>query len=188
MSSTNNSASLDERNRDMWQSAIEGWVLEERNKKVLYIAPSAASSGPGNPRSWPFPETRGMFALTGYNPGGLDAPMEDNQRANARLKTKIATWKEPSRYWPAFGFHLQEQWREDGFVLTFENADRGRDVILELGREFGQAAVYEYKVQNGCLWRRVVWCSGDKKMEDFVMLEEVHPPMNDLSRPPSAVG
>ena len=68
----------------------------------------------------------------------------------------------PAARWHSFGFNAAEGWREAGFSLAFAAADaeRGRAATLGLARKYEQAAIYEYGVREGKLYRTVVWCDG----------------------------
>ena len=150
---------------------------------VLYMAPTTAAAA----RRWPPPFENGpVFSLTAHNPMGRDAPAAQNDAANRRLHAELWALDSPApaARWHSFGFNAAEGWREAGFSLAFAAADaeRGRAATLGLARKYEQAAIYEYGVRDGKLYRTVVWCDG-RPPDAPEAMEVVPPPDTPLARP-----
>ena len=64
----------------------------------------------------------------------------------------------------SFGYNEREGWREDGFVVSFDEEDRdaARDAVIRLAREFSQGGIFEYRSDRGVLFRRTVFCGGEE--------------------------
>lgn len=95
----------------------------------------------------------------------------------------------PAAAWHSFGFNAKENWREDGFSVSYrlEDAKRGgREAVLSLARKYDQAAIYEYQCVDGRLERAVVWCdpaqhaARGKEIERMEVLLEA--PNSELSK------
>lgn len=163
----------DEALGSLWAAAIDGmiavpgaqdWSSAER---VLYLAPES-TAGSHSPAAWPDIFVKGtVFSLTASNPMGKDAPAAANRKANGKLEEDIKSMFEgqsaitPRAWWRSFGFNVQEGWREDGFSITFSNNERkiGRTMVLRLAQKYDQAAIYEFRFEDGTLVREVVWVS-----------------------------
>ena len=175
----------------LWGEALDGMIrvpgaegLAAPNS-VLYMAPTTAAAAAT--RRWPPPFENGpVFSLTAHNPMGRDAPAAQNDAANRRLHAEL--WAldapAPAARWHSFGFNAAEGWREAGFSLAFAAADaeRGRAATLGLARKYEQAAIYEYGVRDGKLYRTVVWCDG-RPPDAPEAMEVVPPPDTPLARP-----
>ena len=72
--------------------------------------------------------------------------MATNRLANAALRDDLAALDTPPprAVWNSFGF--AHDWREDGFVVAFHEADaaEARAAIVRLAVKYDQGAVYEY--------------------------------------------
>mmetsp|Transcript_10154 Transcript_10154/g.11622 ORF Transcript_10154/g.11622 Transcript_10154/m.11622 type:complete len:285 (+) Transcript_10154:61-915(+) len=195
---------------DLWSSSIEGMYIPYHDG-ILYMAPVQAGRTDIKTSSsvWPkpFQNGRSVFSLTGHNPMGKDQSKALNNDANNKLHNRIQTHlfrdKEvdggediikPNSFWRSFGFNVKERWREDGFTVSYDSqyADEGRELILQLAREFQQAAIYEYGMkehndfgenQRDILWRKVVWCDSNKLSgnEEQFEMETVVPPESEFS-------
>ena len=175
---------------ELWGTAFDGMVRVPGAEgvaapnSVLYMAPTTAAAA--DARRWPPPfENGAVFSLTAYNPMGRDAPEAQNVAANRRLHAELGDLSPaPAARWHSFGFNAKEGWREDGFSVAFAAADaeRGRAAVLALARKYEQAAIYEYGVRDGRLYRTVVWCDGRPNDAPEAM-EVVPPPETPLARP-----
>lgn len=131
---------------------------------VLYLVPSQGAASPGSATgtAWPPCFRDGIvLSLTGFNPRGKDAPEDANLAANVELHLELKQLQPPpTALWRSFEFHPVEGWREEGFSVAYadENADAGRRRILQLARQYEQAAIYSYRVNGGALVRTVEWC------------------------------
>ena len=76
--------------------------------------------------------------VSAWNPGSKEAPLEENQAANARLEAALA--EAGAVFGPAWGASLpgiEPPWREDGFAVRGLSRERA----AQLGLEWGQQAV-----------------------------------------------
>lgn len=158
----------------LWGAALDGHMLSysindhlppPANTHVTYLAPNNPFDGRSSECPQPF-VNRVVFSLTAWNPLGQQAPLEANQQANLKLMRDLRhIHPVPAATWHSFGFHVVENWREDGFSLayTHDGAESGgREAVLSLARKYNQAAVYEYQCVNGRLERAVLWCDPAK--------------------------
>ena len=129
-----------------------------------------------------------VFSLTASNPMGVDVPAAQNRAANARLQSDIEALKvKPRAWWHSFGFNVQEGWREDGFSIAFAPDERvyARMAVLRLAIKHRQAAVYYYRVEDGQLFREVIWLNPTKQEEHGgtreVMAVLAEPPRSELA-------
>ena len=103
-----------------------------------------------------------------------DAPYATNEAQNEYLARDLTKLRpEPRAVWQAFGFHVNEGWRENGFSVAFANEERvfGRKSILKLARKYRQAAIYVYHFEpapegagrdnNGYIVRELLWVGED---------------------------
>ena len=96
---------------------------------------------------------------------GETASAEYNQAANKSLEEDIQEMKiVPRAWWHSYGFNINEGWREDGFSLAFDPAERqyARQAVLKLAKKYKQAAVYVYTFKDGTVVREVLWVSASK--------------------------
>lgn len=183
---------------NLWGAALDGMInVPTYLKPVLYLAPAesirAESLEKLQPWPAPFLEGRRVYSLTAHNPMGVTVSEKENKAANAILAKKIVdgAFGEPKPFaqWMSFGFHVVENWREDGFTLSFNATDseQGKQKVLTLAHEFKQAAIYEYVVDKEAnLLRRVVWCDPEKQHEmgdeETVMLAVMEVPDSELAK------
>eukprot|EP00315_Gephyrocapsa_oceanica_P055948 CAMPEP_0185489198 /NCGR_PEP_ID=MMETSP1366-20130426/12971_1 /TAXON_ID=38817 /ORGANISM="Gephyrocapsa oceanica, Strain RCC1303" /LENGTH=214 /DNA_ID=CAMNT_0028097757 /DNA_START=1 /DNA_END=645 /DNA_ORIENTATION=- len=88
-----------------------------------------------------------IFALTAFDPPGVERTLEENTAANGDLHRGILELAPPPRHvWPTWGYNLDEGWREDGFSLAYplSQTDEGRTAVVALACRFGQGAIFEY--------------------------------------------
>lgn len=88
------------------------------------------------------------FALTAFNPPGITRNREDNLKKNLELFNEIKLLnKRPTQIYPSFGINIKENWREDGFLLMFNEDERNlaREEVLKLASKFDQGGIFEYK-------------------------------------------
>ena len=142
----------------LWADAYDAWldVPGEPHPSVVYARPVVPDrrvdeprDGPTREDAKPFPAvvtSSRSFALTGFNPMGTKTAMAKNRLANAALRDDLDALRapRPRAVWASFGF--ARDWREDGFVVAFDEADaaEGRAAIVELAVKYDQGAVYEY--------------------------------------------
>ena len=143
----------------LWADAYDAWldVPGEPTPSVVYARPAVpnprredASDHPARvTANTAFPAivtTSRSFALTGFNPMGTKTAMAKNRMANEALREDLASLERPRprAVWASFGF--ARDWREDGFVVAFHEADaaEARAAIVELAVKYDQGAVYEY--------------------------------------------
>jgi len=124
------------------------------------MAPSAALGPSAVPKisesapptsSLPFPpyiHEVVLFALTAFDPPGIQRSLEENTRANGQLYERLAMMDSPSplHIFRSFGFSLSEGWREDGFVLAFSPQDTAgaRQAVVKVAEDFEQGAIFAY--------------------------------------------
>ena len=165
----------------LWADAYDAWldVPGEPRPSVVYARPAVpdprrkkndASDDPARvTANTAFPAivtTSRLFALTGFNPMGTKTAMAKNRMANEALREDLASLERPKprAVWASFGF--AHDWREDGFVVAFHEADdvaEARAAIVELAVKYDQGAVYAVPeqvvmpaaVENGIRRRRV---------------------------------
>ena len=170
-------AATDKELNDMWAAAVDGWINVPgcesltTDEGVLYMAPKADAAARPIPR---LVAKSTIFSLTAWNPMGKDAPYATNEAQNEYLARDLTKLRpEPRAVWQAFGFHVNEGWRENGFSVAFANEERvfGRKSILKLARKYRQAAIYVYHFEpapegagrdnNGYIVRELLWVGED---------------------------
>ena len=109
----------------MWAAAVDGWINVPgcesltTDEGVLYMAPKADAAARPIPR---LVAKSTIFSLTAWNPMGKDAPYATNEAQNEYLARDLTKLRpEPRAVWQAFGFHVNEGWRENGFSVAFAN-------------------------------------------------------------------
>jgi hypothetical protein len=123
---------------DLWTGAQEVMLVRGDGNDVgttVVLQPGCIAEG-----ALPLPphfKGRSIYALTAFDPPGVERSLEANTEANVRLGERIrdpSTWfgskRQPSAVWPSYGFSLAEGWREDGYSLVFdltEDADAEYD-------------------------------------------------------------
>jgi len=99
-----------------------------------------------------------VFALTAFDPPGVSRTLSENTEANGLLWQRLAgVSPRPQFVWRAFGVHVAEGWREDGFCVAYDAVSDGavqrvaaaREVIVGIARQFGQGAIFEYEPSCG---------------------------------------
>lgn len=160
--------------------------------QVFYLAP-APEQPPGFPagRKWPQVfETGVVYCLTAWNPMGIDAAPERNERANKLLYVDLGNLREPRprALWHGFGFTGAGTWREEGFWVAYKFKDEkaGEAQILGLASKYQQAAIYVHRATSGRLARRVLWTGLDPEGEgeqsrEIVYMRQVPPPRGPQS-------
>lgn len=89
-----------------------------------------------------------VWLVTGWNPGGTETEAAANEAANLELRQALAA--AGISFHEAVGADVGSSWREPGYCLWGIE----RDVAVELGRRFGQLAVYEIDASGVS----AVWC------------------------------
>lgn len=93
---------------------------------------------------------RRLAIVTAYNPGYERPDDAANRAANERLRAEIErrgwAWCEATGYSP------ERDHREPSFAI-FDVSD---DEAVEIGRQFGQAAIFAWDGRRG----RIAWCTG----------------------------
>jgi acetyl esterase/lipase len=96
-----------------------------------------------------------VHLVTAYNPGGHDRPEVENAAANAELEAELSA--RSLRWLRAVGRDESSSWVEPGCcVLGLD-----REQAAELGRRYGQLAVYEISPEAVS----VVWCDSVRTIE-----------------------
>lgn len=142
----------------LWVGGIET-MLDVPGAGTLSLAPckTAAESRASFPAVPPtaIPVHGAAFAVTAFDPPGVERTRDENARENGKLWTMLRQ-AGAARAWRAFGVDVDEGWREDGFVLAFSDADEGRRRITAAAAAFEQGAIYEYTINRGAMARRTL--------------------------------
>ena len=101
------------------------------------------------------PADGAAFAVTAFDPPGVERTRDENARENGKLWAMLKTAGADAA-WRAYGVDVTEGWREDGFVLAFADAAAGRRRVAAAARAFDQGAIYEYTVSRGAVARRTL--------------------------------
>merc|ERR1719483_1776977 len=141
----------------VWSEGIEGMILHSGQ---IYLSPI----DPGSQKKQIPSElqSHSFFSITGWNPMGKDAPNEVNQAQNKKLYSAIQSSPGVVHIFPAFGFHEQEKWRENGFAVGFQKSDMalGLDTVTNLAKEYQQKGIYEWRFESNRL-ERLMWTQND---------------------------
>jgi len=95
-----------------------------------------------------------VFALTAFDPPGVSRTLDENAEENKKLWDDLRKSEGLSTHlakvWKAFGVHVQEEWREDGFCLAVKADDEAavneaRSAIVDVARKYKQGAIFEYR-------------------------------------------
>ncbi|KAJ8599471.1 hypothetical protein CTAYLR_008047 [Chrysophaeum taylorii] len=126
---------------ELWKGATETMMMPSETVVLAPCASDEESRASFLPQG---PPCELCFALTAFDPPGVERSREENARENEKM------WKElrglePKARWVGYGCDLDEGWREDGFFLEFDPADAeaARARILEVARAFDQGAIYD---------------------------------------------
>jgi Protein of unknown function (DUF3293) len=151
--------------QDLWATSFDAWInVPHHDEPIVYLRPASQEPPPdkdNNSNHYHHPTSSchrlpaivqqvSMFAITGYNPMGEDRPIGINRVANEQLRHDLEQLSNPRPHyiWPAFGF--AEHWREDGFVVAYDPADRsaGEAAIVALAIEYQQGAIFGFDAIN----------------------------------------
>jgi len=168
----------------LWAQAMDGMCdvpgcdAISSPEGVMYLTPAAEAPAPVE---WPRCIAKSViYSLTAWNPNGKAASDAFNQAASKRLARDIAAERlRPRAMWRSFGFSVGEGWREEGFSLAYDSAERfyGKKNVQKLAEQYKQAAYYAYHCKDGVLYREVVWCDPARQeanKEPAVPMELVH--------------
>ena len=147
--------------KELWADAYDAWRnVPGHPEKTVYLMPEPSNKALlANKEIPPLPEAvRGavLFGLTSWNPGGQDAPMEQNLSSYRSIQADLLALK-PSCMWQSFGFDLQG-YRENGFTVAFpaEAAESSRSAVVEIAKKYGQGAIYEFRAAEPISEGRIV--------------------------------
>lgn len=163
----------------LWGNASE--VVLGVQGESIWMRPSDKDA----PKGPAFPSLlleNSLFAVTAFDPPGMTRSLEDNAEMNGQLwdKLRVLQAPAPKHVYRSFGFSLTESWREDGFVIVFDNAqlDAARAAIVGIAKEFQQGAIFEYTASEAgeCYLRRTtVPALSDEVAEEALMQRVVQP-------------
>jgi hypothetical protein len=104
------------------------------------------------PDAGALPGATPIFVLTAYNPRGRERDRARNEDDEQRLEHDLASTG--TTFWPATGSSRDASWSEPGVAVV------GLDRVgaCELGRRYGQLAVYELTADHV----HVVRCADDE--------------------------
>ena len=99
---------------------------------------------------------RRLAIVTAYNPGCERPGAAENRAANERLRAEIERrgWE----WHAAVGYSPERDHEEPSFAVM----DIGEDAAVELGRQFGQAAVFTWDGRRG----RLAWCDSPRSCRE----------------------
>mmetsp|Transcript_36593 Transcript_36593/g.44277 ORF Transcript_36593/g.44277 Transcript_36593/m.44277 type:complete len:248 (-) Transcript_36593:52-795(-) len=140
--------------KKLWASAYDGWTkVPGADEQTMYLCPTTEGGGDENAAPLPLPPIAGsniMFAISAMNPLGIQWGAKANEQATQQLKKEVErlSGPKPKGLWGGHGFGTS--WREDGYVVAYsaKDADKGRSAVIELGKKYGQGAVYEYSQKD----------------------------------------
>eukprot|EP00240_Pyramimonas_obovata_P003919 CAMPEP_0118938888 /NCGR_PEP_ID=MMETSP1169-20130426/27339_1 /TAXON_ID=36882 /ORGANISM="Pyramimonas obovata, Strain CCMP722" /LENGTH=360 /DNA_ID=CAMNT_0006882989 /DNA_START=589 /DNA_END=1667 /DNA_ORIENTATION=- len=183
--------------KTLWADSFDGWVgVPEADCEVMYMRPGGCkepSNAAGN-SSFSFPPivyTCRIFAITAWNPMGKDHQLSFNTSANSALEADLTSLPNPvpRALWRGFGF--SSDWREDGFVIAFEeeDADAGRDAMKQLATKYRQGAIYEYSPGEdpAVLLRKTVGVLMQDVEADVWITRCTKPPIENADLPPETM-
>ena len=164
--------------RELWATSRDAWIDVPREARgTTFLRPLGAGEDDARcERAMPrVVHGARMFAVTAHNPMGRVVSDVENARANARMEAELAADDACGTRWRSFGF--SEGWREDGFVVAFEDADVGRAKMVALAIRYEQGAIYEYEAEGETrLRRRTVPAAMSDAVEADVVLVVCDPP------------
>jgi hypothetical protein len=207
MSSCANDDAREKDLQSLWAGAYDAWIdVPGESEAVVYarpILPDQKIDANGKDTcAFPSIVTHSRcFALTAFNPMGVKTDVKANKEKNETLKSDLLhlTRPRPKALWSSFGF--SRDWREDGFVVAFEetDADAGRDAIVRLAVRYEQGAIYEYvpvaeredgeernemdrKIRENALLRKTVPAAMGASVEADALLERcLKPDISELA-------
>jgi hypothetical protein len=139
----------------LWQGATELMLGADGDGSTVCLRPGAAAAAdPPLPAAL---RENVLFALTAFDPPGVQRTRAENAAENGRLYARLlerTAANAPRFVCRGAGVELEagDGWREDGFVLGWAPgaaADEARAAVLEVAKEFAQGAVYEYRCDDG---------------------------------------
>lgn len=145
------------------QPAQQTWAEFVRARVRIALPTGELEVGPTLPGMQPsdarFPTEfarRPVHVITAWNPGGTAADDAANRAAQAALLTHLTVLVGEGHVelWPAVGFDPLHDWHEQSVAV----AGLGRDAACEIGRRYGQAAIFEWTDEPDGF--RVVACDG----------------------------
>ncbi|OQR83893.1 hypothetical protein ACHHYP_14137 [Achlya hypogyna] len=174
---------------DAWAASYDAWVDVPGQSGVIYNRPGALEEG-----SEPYPASvlaSHLFAVMAWNPMGLLASAEENDRAHEKLTAAVNAWVPPPGGWvaPFFGFSVE--WREPGFVLACPRDDAAgvaatRAFVHAQATAFSQGAIYEYTPIDGsncALLRKTTHVLMSADVDATVFLVQTPRPDTPLAAP-----
>lgn len=102
---------------------------------VVRSDPASVLAGPNALNDWPFPEP--CHVITAWNPDSLLTSEDENTEANARLAATII--RHGGTVERVVGRSSDSTWSEDSFLVVGVS----REQAVEIGRSFGQLAIFE---------------------------------------------
>ena len=119
----------------LWVGGIET-MLDVPGAGTISLAPceTAAESRASFPDGLrAIPAGGAAFAVTAFDPPGVERTRDENARENGKLWAMLKTAGADAA-WRAYGVDVTEGWREDGFVLAFADAAAGRRRVAAAAR------------------------------------------------------
>ena len=167
--------------QEVWADAYDAWVdVPGSSERTLYFAPI---NSPAPSTQLPLPDmvsSSVMFALTGWNPLGVETEPKLNVAANEKMKRTLDSLDPvPSSLWHGFGFSHDR--KEDGFVCAFDRklALRAEMALVQIAKDFNQGAIYRFDVIDGekvTLCRRTIHACMSGSVEANVMITRCKKP------------
>jgi len=114
----------DDERWDLWAGAVIDCEIDGDRRRL-------SGADAGTPPATP------LFVLTAYNPGGEARDRDRNEADQRRLERELIAIG--VSFWPADGQSVDGSWSEPGVAVG--GLDRAE--ACELGRRYGQLAVYE---------------------------------------------
>lgn len=137
----------------LWNGAVDK-MLDVPGSGTIVLQPAASDEESRSSFGLARPPFDVAFALTAFDPPGVERSRDANAAENAKLWQALRAL-DPPAVWRSFGVDLQEGWREDGFVVRAPV--QWRDKILAIARDFDQGAIHEYyTTADGAMRRRTL--------------------------------